>query len=323
MTHLTVRDTLTAPDGTLVPLRIVIYAFGARFLNSMHSLVSPSGDYQWYMVAECGVELPTEEFFGGPMTVFEGVTWTRNTLDDDYTPLLRELHSQVVQYVAERFPADGIRKDARAAWEDFKVTPLPVDLMDALQDDLVGSEDDEALPFDGPVVDTSYDDEADLRRAEYGVRAYDGWDHSDEERVIAMMGAEAEAPEVKTVKCRACKGKGWHYNVDAGFRCKTCEGKGKVPATSASTFAIGDTVTYGPWTGTVQEIDDYDPTHIAVRYLAEREEWLNDYQVNPVVKTAPAVSPVIEALRKLDIDSLSPMEALIALGMLKRLAGKA
>lgn len=76
----------------------------------------------------------------------------------------------------------NVRKEA----DTMRTDPVPVDvpLIDT------GDFDDISLPFDGPVVDTSYDDEADLRRAEYGTHAYDGWDHSDEERIVSMMGAE-------------------------------------------------------------------------------------------------------------------------------------
>lgn len=86
-----------------------------------------------------------------------------------------------------------------------------------------------------------------------------------------------------------------------------------------SAYKVGDPVTYNGWTGRVTEVDAHDPTHIEVTYLCERAEWMSDYHVKPV--RAAAGHPALEELRGLDIDSLSPVEALTMLRTLQRLAG--
>lgn len=192
MEPIIIREDLIAPDGTHAPLRIVVYDRYSRFLNSMHSLVSPAQDHKWYVIAEVGAELSTQDFFGGPMAVFEGITWTRHTMDEDYQPLVDELRGRVTEYLDERFPADGVRKDRFADFEPVLITPMPVDFVQALHDELSGMPEEEfsdPLPFDGPIQDDA-DDEADLRRAEHGTPAYDGWDHTDEERVSQMIEKE-------------------------------------------------------------------------------------------------------------------------------------
>jgi hypothetical protein len=84
-------------------------------------------------------------------------------------------------------------------------------------------------------------------------------------------------------------------------------------------YAVGDPVTYNGWTGRVTEVDAHDPTHIEVTYLCERAEWMSDYHVKPV--RAASGHPALEELRGLDVDTLSPVEALTMLRTLQRLAG--
>lgn len=160
MEPIIIREDLIAPDGTHAPLRIVVYDRYSRFLNSMHSLVSPAQDHKWYVIAEVGAELSTQDFFGGPMAVFEGITWTRHTMDEDYQPLVDELRGRVTEYLDERFPADGVRKDRFADFEPVLITPMPVDFVQALHDELSGMPEEEfsdPLPFDGPVQDDADD----------------------------------------------------------------------------------------------------------------------------------------------------------------------
>lgn len=126
MEPIIIREDLIAPNGTSAPLRIVVYGRPSKFIEYMHGFVSPATDYTWYIVAEVGMELTEEEFFGGPLAVFEGVLWTRHTMAEDYQPLVDELRAQVVAYLAERFPADGIRQDRFADWEPVIVVPNEV-----------------------------------------------------------------------------------------------------------------------------------------------------------------------------------------------------
>lgn len=153
MEPIIIREDLTAPDGTLAPLRIVVYDNNSRFINSMHSLVCPHVDHKWYLIAEIGAELSTEQFFGGPMKVFEGVTWTLHTMDEDYQPLVDDLKSKAVGYLAERFPADGVRKNRFTDWEPVLISPMPVSLVNAWRDELEGMPDDEA-----EIVQTAFDE---------------------------------------------------------------------------------------------------------------------------------------------------------------------
>jgi hypothetical protein len=85
-------------------------------------------------------------------------------------------------------------------------------------------------------------------------------------------------------------------------------------------YKVGDPVTYNGWAGRVTEIDPYDPTHIEVTYLAERADWMSDYHVKPV-RTPAGENPALEELRSLNIDELSPVDALTMLRALQRLAG--
>lgn len=50
-----------------------------------------------------------------------------------------------------------------------------------------------------------------------------------------QQAIEADATEaLDTIKCPSCRGQGWHWNVDAGFRCQRCNGTGYVAKPAAA-----------------------------------------------------------------------------------------
>lgn len=171
MPQITLTETFTAPNGVQVPVTFTVYARESQKMTYEHSYFSPTADFAWYIVADITRPgMTDEEFYGGPLAVFEGVCWTGHTMDYHYLPRLNELKEFAIAEIARYLPATA---------EDHR---------------RVVFNDDGTYDIDDETAYAGIDDEADLRRAEHGTPAYEGWDASDEERIMQQMAAPLVVP---------------------------------------------------------------------------------------------------------------------------------
>jgi hypothetical protein len=88
-----------------VPIKFTVYHRDTPhpWGNHAHSLMSPARDFAWYIVAEVNADGTThEEFFGGPLAVFEGQWWKGHTgMEDGRDRLLADLRAFIEQDILD------------------------------------------------------------------------------------------------------------------------------------------------------------------------------------------------------------------------------